>query len=112
MCELDLNALKNELKTAKNYSKFPQINRDLSVIIPEGFEYEKIKQSIQSLKIGILKNFRVLDLYADASLKGKFSLTISFIFQDDEKTLEDSEVSACMDSIIKNLAENLGLKLR
>lgn len=112
VCELDLNALKNELKTAKNYSKFPQINRDLSIIIPEGFEYEKIKQSIQSLKIDILKNFRVLDLYADASLKGKFSLTINFTFQDDEKTLEDSEVSACMDSIIKNLDENLGLKLR
>lgn len=112
LCELDLNALKNELKTAKNYSKFPQISRDLSIIIPKGFEYEKIKSCIEDLGIKILKNFRVVDLYEDASLKGKYSLTISLTFQDDEKTLEDSQVSAYMDSIISNLDKNLGLKLR
>lgn len=112
LCELDLNTLKNELKTAKNYSKFPQISRDLSIIIPKGFEYEKIKSCIEDLHIKIIKNFRVVDLYEDASLKGKYSLTISFTFQDDEKTLEDSEVSAYMETIIKNLDENLGLKLR
>lgn len=112
MCELDLNTLKNELKTAKNYSKFPQISRDLSIIIPKGFEYEKIKSCIEDLHIKIIKNFRVVDLYEDASLKGKYSLTISFTFQDDEKTLEDSEVSAYMETIIKNLDKNLGLKLR
>lgn len=112
LCELDLNTLKNELKTAKNYSKFPQISRDLSIIIPKGFEYEKIKSCIEDLHIKIIKNFRVVDLYEDASLKGKYSLTISFTFQDDEKTLEDSEVSAYMETIIKNLDKNLGLKLR
>lgn len=112
LCELDLSALKSEIKRAKNYSKFPQISRDLSIIIPKGFEYEKIKECIESLNISILKHFRVVDLYEDASLQGKYSLTISFVFQDDEKTLADGEVSEIMERIIKSLDENLGLKLR
>lgn len=112
LCELDLSALRNEPKKAKPYSKFPQMSRDLSVIIPKDYEYEKIKDCIKSLKIGILKSFRVVDLYEDASLQGKYSLTIAFVFQNDEKTLADSEVSEQMELIVRSLDENLGLKLR
>ena len=112
LCELDLSALRNEPKKAKPYSKFPQMSRDLSVIIPKDYEYEKIKDCIKALKIGILKSFRVVDLYEDASLKGKYSLTIAFVFQNDEKTLADSEVSEQMELIVRSLDENLGLKLR
>ena len=53
-----------------------------------------------------------MDLYEDASLKGKYSLTIAFVFQNDEKTLADSEVSEQMELIVRSLDENLGLKLR
>ena len=112
LCELDLSALRNEPKKAKPYSKFPQMSRDLSVIIPKDYEYEKIKDCIKALKIGILKSFRVVDLYEDASLQGKYSLTIAFVFQNDEKTLADSEVSEQMELIVRSLDENLGLKLR
>ena len=112
LCELDLSALRNEPKKAKPYSKFPQMSRDLSVIIPKDYEYEKIKDCIKALKIGILKSFRVVDLYEDASLQGKYSLTIAFVFQDDEKTLADNEVSEQMELIVRSLDENLGLKLR
>lgn len=112
LCELDLSALKSEIKRAKNYSKFPQISRDLSIIIPKGYEYSKIKACIEDLNIGILKHFRVVDLYEDASFDDKYSLTIAFVFQDDEKTLADSEVSVFMERIISSLDENLGLKLR
>ena len=112
LCELDLSALQNEPKKAKPYSKFPQMSRDLSVIIPKDYEYEKIKDCIKALKIGILKSFRVVDLYEDASLQGKYSLTIAFVFQNDEKTLADNEVSEQMELIVRSLDENLGLKLR
>ncbi len=112
LCELDLAALKNEPKIAKPYSKFPQISRDLSIIITKGYEYEKIKECINALKIDILKGFRVVDLYEDEALKDEYSLTINLIFQDTQKTLEEAEVAEKMEAIIKALNENLGLKLR
>ncbi len=112
LCELDLSALKSEVKIAKPYSKFPQISRDLSIIIPKGYEYEKIKECINALQIDILKGFRVVDLYEDKALQDAYSLTINLIFQDEQKTLEEAQVAEKMEAIIKALSENLGLKLR
>ncbi|TQR53328.1 phenylalanine--tRNA ligase subunit beta [Campylobacter troglodytis] len=112
VCELDLSLLKSEVKRVKPYSKFPQVSRDLSIIIPKSYEYESIKECIRSLNIGILKEFRVIDLYEDESLKGEYSLSINFIFQAEEKTLEDSQVAEKMEEIIRALSDNLGLRLR
>lgn len=112
ICELDTIALKQEKKIAKIYSKFPSISRDLSIVIPKGFEYDKIRFAIEELNIDILENFRVVDLYTDEKLKDFYSLTINFIFRDFEKTLEDSVVLSQIDKIVKTLEEKFGLKLR
>lgn len=112
LSELDLQALKPDFKKAKNISKFPQSSRDLSILIPKGFEYEKIKTCIENLKLKNLKSFRVVDLYSDESLKEHFSLTINLVFQDEDKTLEDSEVGIYIEQIIGSLKEKLNLDLR
>ena len=112
ICELDLAPLRSKPKIAKPYSKFPSISRDLSVIVPKNFDYEKIKTAINALQIGILKGFRVVDLYTDSTLGDEFSLTINFVFQDEQKTLEEAQVAEKMELIIRALNENLGLNLR
>ncbi|MCW1360014.1 phenylalanine--tRNA ligase subunit beta [Campylobacter sp. CCS1377] len=112
VCELHLDLLKPEFKTAKIYSKFPAINRDLSLLIPKDYPYEKIKTCINTLNIKILEGFRIVDLYHDENLKEQFSLTVNFTFKDSEKTLEDNEVAVCMEQIINTLDKELGLKLR
>ncbi|MFQ6342115.1 phenylalanine--tRNA ligase subunit beta [Campylobacter sp. VTCC 70190] len=111
ICELDLDLIKQDFKTAKTYSKFPAIARDLSILTPKGFEYSKIKNCIEELNLEILENFRLVDIYSDAQLKEAYSITINFSFRDINKTLEDSEVAECIDKIIKSLKE-LGLDLR
>ncbi|WP_270986415.1 phenylalanine--tRNA ligase subunit beta [Campylobacter upsaliensis] len=111
VCELDLTLLKNEVKVAKAYSKFPKVSRDLSILVPKNFPYENIKEAIQKLKLDLLENFRLIDLYSDENLKDLYSLTLNFNFKSFEKTLEDKEVNACLDTILKALQE-LGLKLR
>jgi len=111
VCELDLDLLKEKNKTARVYSKFPSISRDLSILIPKDFAYEQIKTNIENLKLDILENFRIVDIYNDENLKDVYSLTINFIFRDINKTLEDFEVQNCMEKILENL-QQLGLKLR
>ncbi|TKX30971.1 phenylalanine--tRNA ligase subunit beta [Campylobacter estrildidarum] len=111
ICELNLDLIKQDLKIAKNYSKFPAISRDLSVLVPKGYEYKNIKKSIEELNLEILESFRLVDLYNDKSLKKFYSLTITFIFRDMNKTLEDAQVTECMDKILQSL-KNLGLELR
>ncbi|EGP2596445.1 phenylalanine--tRNA ligase subunit beta [Campylobacter coli] len=111
VCELDLNLIKQHFKFAKPYSKFPSISRDLSILIPKGFEYEKIKNCIEELDLENLENFRLVDLYSDASLENSYSLTLKFIFRDMNKTLEEAQVVEYMDKILQSLKE-MGLELR
>lgn len=111
VCEFDLDTINLKDKKAKIYSKFPSIHRDLSILIPKNFSYDKIKTYIENFHFDILENFRIVDLYTDETLQDKYSLTISFTFRDQEKTLEDSEVVSCMDKILEGL-KDLGLNLR
>ena len=111
VCELDLNLIKPRTISTKAYSKFPAISRDLSILVPKGFEYAKIKACIKRLNLDILENFRLIDIYNDENIKEFYSLTIGFSFRDLNKTLEDAEVIACMEKITQALQE-LGLNLR
>ncbi|HEF3713074.1 TPA: phenylalanine--tRNA ligase subunit beta [Campylobacter coli] len=111
ICELDLNLIKHHFKLAKPYSKFPSISRDLSILIPKGFEYEKIKNCIEELDLENLENFRLVDLYSDASLENSYSLTLKFVFRDMNKTLEEVQVAEHMDKILQSFKE-VGLELR
>lgn len=111
VCELDLNLIKQHFKLAKPYSKFPSISRDLSILIPKGFEYEKIKNRIEELDLENLENFRLVDLYSDASLENSYSLTLKFVFRDMNKTLEEAQVAEYIDKILQSFKE-MGLELR
>ncbi len=111
VCELDLNLIKQHFKLAKPYSKFPSISRDLSILIPKGFEYEKIKNCIEELDLENLENFRLVDLYSDASLANSYSLTLKFVFRDMNKTLEEAQVAEYIDKILQSFKE-MGLELR
>lgn len=112
VCEIDFDNLKPSKKLANPYSKFQSLSRDLSIIMPKDMPYIRIKETIEKLEIKSLKEFLPVDIYSDESLGDSVSLSIKFTFQDDSKTLEDEEIVAIMDSILRALKENLGIGLR
>lgn len=111
VCEIDFKALKFNKINAKNYSKFPSISRDLSVVVPNNMRFEVIKNALNTLQISDLKEFLPVDIYKDENLKDSYSLTIKFTFQNLEKTLEDEQIEAKITQILKAL-NDLGLNLR
>ena len=54
----------------------------------------------------------MVDIYSDDSLKNFNSVTIKFIFQSMEETLEDNEISKELDEILKALKEKLNVGIR
>lgn len=112
LCEIEFGKLEFKKATAKIYSKFPSISRDLSLLVPEGMKFERIKECINALNIECLKDFTPVDIYRDKSLGDSASLTIKFSFQDMQKTLEDDEVAALMDKILDALKLNLSIGVR
>ena len=56
--------------------------------------------------------WRELNAESNKLAAGKKSYAISMILQDNEKTLNDKQIDAIMNKIIKNLETQLGAKLR
>lgn len=112
LCELDFAKLPYELKTATASSKYQASFRDLSIIIPSEMSYDKVKEVINNNATEELINFYPVDKYSDDSLGDKISLSIRFVLQSLEKTLEEEDITTTMDKILDSLHSELGVGLR
>ncbi|WP_297482934.1 phenylalanine--tRNA ligase subunit beta [Sulfurimonas sp.] len=112
LCELDFSKLFYGLKIAKKTSKYQASFRDLSLLMPKDMSYEKVKNLIQASEIPNLIRFYPVDRYTDETLGDTMSLSLRFVLQSDEKTLEEEDITAVMDKILQELDSELGIGLR
>lgn len=112
LCELDFQKLPYGLKTAKNISKYQASFRDLSILVSKQIEYSEIKEVIDEIKPKEIVRYYPVDRYEDEKLGNDVSLTIRFMLRSDEKTLEEADINAAIDSILEALKEKLGIGLR
>ncbi len=99
-----------------NYSslpKFPAVRRDLSLLINEGVTFGQIETIARKQEKKLLKDINLFDIYQGKNLEaGKKSYAVSFIIQDEEKTLTDVLVEGVMTKIQTALEAELGATLR
>ncbi|QOP41071.1 phenylalanine--tRNA ligase subunit beta [Sulfurimonas marina] len=112
MCELDFTELSYGLKVAQKSSKYQASFRDLSLLVPNDVSYEKIKTVIDSNATEELVRFYPVDKYSDDSLGDNSSLSLRFVLQSNEKTLEEEDITNAMESILNALKDELGIGLR
>ena len=112
MCELDFSKIPHGLKIAQKTSKYQASFKDLSLIMPKDMSYEKVKTVIDNADITNLIRFYPVDKYSDESLGSDMSLSIRFVLQSTEKTLEEEDITSVMDTILAALKSELGIGLR
>ncbi|PPK61058.1 phenylalanyl-tRNA synthetase beta subunit [Malaciobacter marinus] len=112
IAEIDFDAIKDDLIKVHTTSKFQASRKDLSIIAPKNMPYAKIKKVINSIEDTNIKQFNLIDIYSDEKLKESESLTIRFILQNDEKTLEEEDITSTMNKILEKLDTELGIGLR
>ncbi|MCL4431142.1 MAG: phenylalanine--tRNA ligase subunit beta [Epsilonproteobacteria bacterium] len=112
VCELDMDQLAFGLIQAKPFSKYQASFRDLSILIPKSLTYEAIKEVIAKHVSAEIKRYYPVDRYASESLGDKVSLSLRFVLQSEEKTLEEEEITAAIEWILTGLKEELGVSLR
>ncbi|RUM65213.1 MAG: phenylalanine--tRNA ligase subunit beta [Sulfurimonas sp.] len=112
MCEIDFSKIPHRLKVATATSKYQASFRDLSVIMPEIMSYEKVKSVIESADIANLIRFYPVDKYSDEILGQNMSLSLRFVLQSNEKTLDEEDITSAMDTILTALKSELGIGLR
>ncbi len=82
--------------------RFPGIDYDLSLVLPEGVRYEHIKTCFEDRKVRDLKKVTVIDVYDAGLVK---SITLRFRFESDERSLTMEEVQKQIDRIMELLHE-------
>jgi len=112
LCELNFEALPYSLKTAQKISKYQASFRDLSLLVAKELPYNALSDAIESLEIAELKRFYPVDKFEDEKLGDNLSLTLRFVLQSDEKTLEEEDITSAMDKILEQLKEKFGVELR
>ena len=109
---INFDMIQNDLIQATNISKFQSSKRDLSIITPKNMDYKDIKNTINNINIEEIKQFNLVDIYSDEKLGDNDSLTIKFVLQSENKTLEEDDITTIMDKILSQLNEKLNIGLR
>lgn len=106
--------LANDQKlTYKEISKFPSSRRDLALLLDQTVKYEELYLAARSIKTNILKDINLFDVYEGDKLPaGKKSYALSFMIQDENKTLSDQEIDGVMNKLIKVYQTQFNAELR
>jgi phenylalanyl-tRNA synthetase beta chain len=115
--ELDWKRLmREEAKVKIQYSeisKFQPVKRDLALLVDKSVLFADIEKVAQETDRKLLKKVYLFDVYEGKNLPaGKKSYAVSFILQDESKTLNDKQIDNLMARLIKNLQSKLGAELR
>lgn len=93
--------------------KFPEVRRDLALLIDESVSFKEIMTTAYATEKRLLKNVNLFDVYTGDKIgEGKKQYAVSFTLQDPEKTLTDTAVEAIMNKLLKAFEQKFGAALR
>ncbi len=93
--------------------KFQAVKRDLALLVDTSVTFADIEKVARESERKLLKETYLFDVYEGKNLPdGKKSYAVSFILQDENKTLNDKQIEAIMNKIITNLQQRLNAQLR
>ncbi|MGM0944969.1 MAG: phenylalanine--tRNA ligase subunit beta [Bacteroidota bacterium] len=101
------------LKRYQEISKFPEVRRDLSLVLDKSVSYDQVKQI--AIKAGgkLLQRIGVFDVYqGDKIEEGKKAYALSFYLQDQENTLTDKVIDKTMSKLINGFQNEVGALIR
>ncbi len=99
--------------TYKPISKFPAVRRDLALVVDKQVTFEMLKETAVKAERKLLKEVGIFDIYeGDKIPEGKKSYALSFILQDENKTLTDKVIDKAMARIRQALEKTAGAQLR
>ncbi|MDA0689183.1 MAG: phenylalanine--tRNA ligase subunit beta [Proteobacteria bacterium] len=112
--ELDLAAvLAAEIPVASELSRYPEVSRDLALVIDESVSSGAISQLVRENAGEFLVGLQIFDVYqGDAVTKGKKSVALGLTWQHPSRTLSDEEINAIISSCINALQEQFNANLR
>ena len=115
--DLDWNALLKQNKQYKavitDLPKYPEVKRDFALLVDRSVEFADLARAAFSVEKKLLKNVFLFDVYEGKNLEaGKKSYALSFILQDPNNTLKDTQIEAVMERLKKTFETQFNATLR
>jgi len=93
--------------------KFPAVYRDLSIVVDDALEVERIFEAIWSFQQPFIDEVNLFDVYRGAPIpEGKKGISYRIRYQASDRTLTDEEVNRYHEKIIFQLMEIFRAELR
>ena len=111
---------KELLKLNKQYKavindlpKYPEVKRDFALLVDKTIEFADLARAAFATEKKLLKNVFLFDVYEGKNLEaGKKSYALSFILQDTENTLKDTQIENIMNRLKATFEEKFHATLR
>ncbi len=114
--ELDWDVLFKLYNTRISFeeiSKFPEVRRDLSLVMDKNVPFEEIRKLVFQKEKKLLKSINVFDIYEGENIgEGKRSYSVSLILEDKQQTLTDKVIDKTMKKLMQALENDLGALIR
>lgn len=114
--DFNWNSILKQISSNIKYSeisKYPEVRRDLALLIDQNVSFEQLFEIAKKTEKTVLKNINLFDIYEGKNIPdGKKSYALSFILQDNNKTLTDVQIEKVMGKLTQNFQNELGAILR
>jgi phenylalanyl-tRNA synthetase beta chain len=114
--EIDLDRLLSKRVGKMKYkeiSKFPNIKKDLSIVVDKKMSAQEIGMKIKKLAGSLLESSEVFDVYTGKGIEDdKKSISFALTFGKGDRTLTDDEINEVMNKIIAGLEKDIKAELR
>jgi len=99
--------------TFTEISKFPEVKRDLALVLNKDVKFAQVKQIALKTEKKLLKRVTLFDVFeGDKIGADKKSYAVSFILQDETKTLNDKQIDKIMNKLMSTYERDLGAQIR
>ena len=110
------NMLRLAMRNKVTYTELPKyqsVKRDLALLVDNAVTFADIERIAHAADRKLLREVSLFDVYEGDKLPaGKKSYAVSFILQDDDKTLTDKQIEVVMKRLIAAFEQQVGAQLR
>lgn len=108
-----LEVVKNQKTKFEAIPRFPVIRRDFALLLDNTINYQQVEEIALQTEKKLLKEVNLFDVYEGNNLpEGKKSYAVSFMFQDEHKTLTDAQIDKIMKKLQQRFESELQAELR
>ncbi|MDR2027008.1 MAG: phenylalanine--tRNA ligase subunit beta [Prevotellaceae bacterium] len=108
-----VNFAKQDKTVYKELARFPEVRRDLALVTDKNVNFSVLRDIAFRTERKLLKNVGLFDIYEGDKLPaGKKQYALSFIIQDEEKTLTDKYIEQIMQNLLTAFEKEAGAVLR